>query len=592
MIRITRIDIKRFRSINNLTLSISNNNNLITICGQNNVGKTNVLRALTIFFEKAELDPKKDIPEFKQMTGGAAVYPWITLTLQDGNNKWEISKNYNPKEIDDDVPENYQVTGEKNGKSISKSESLRFLRKINLFYLLSINISFPEIINFLVDDQFLDIEFGKARMKGKKGQVKTSLETAKNTLQEILDDLTTSIDPSFKEFHNSWGIKFNVPKNINHFREIINNEIEFTITDDTQTEIHSKGAGLQRLGHILIVMRIVEKLNANEKQCIVLIDEPDIYLHYRLQRRLCDKIRSLTSTSQVLMTTHSPIFINPYKLDNLFLLELDVQEKLSKRKNKVGNILETTLIDLSKNDSVYTVKEVLGIEDNDSFIVGKDNLLVEGGEDKKYLEELIAVFDLPMPNIISANGVTNFIKLLDYYDAISESNEEKLLFKVLFDNDEAGRTEFDKIKKKVRKNVYSNISVKCEFIIDAFDSEFKKQKPNIEIEDFIYPEVILKLSNLVFKKKKCFRKILEASFFKKVENISLRYNGVLDIVDNLKNERNPDEGMIFSTKESSFKGGLANNFNLKGNKVEIQEILDLDGKYPAVKKFLTKITSD
>ena len=52
MIRIENIQIKRYRSINDLTLNIDKNYNITTICGQNNVGKTNVLRAISLFFNK------------------------------------------------------------------------------------------------------------------------------------------------------------------------------------------------------------------------------------------------------------------------------------------------------------------------------------------------------------------------------------------------------------------------------------------------------------------------------------------------------------------------------------------------------------
>jgi len=589
--RIKKVEIKRYRSINSLSLLIKDSNNLITICGQNNVGKTNILRALNLFFNKRTFVFSKDVPEFKQMTGGSAVFPMIVVSfIDDISNSWEISKNYNPKNIDDDSVFKYKLSGKKNGESITEKDCITFLEKINFFYLPSINISFPELINFLVDDQFLEIEFGKSKMQGKKAEVKKSLETAKTTLQQILDDLTTSINPSFEEFHPSWGIKFDVPKSINRFREILNNEIDFIITDDTQTVINSKGAGLQRLGHILIVIRIVEKLISNNKSCIVLVDEPDIYLHYKLQKKLYEKILSLSKTTQVFITTHSPIFINPYKLDNLFLLELKVKEKKSVRKGKIGNILETNLVDLTKHDSVYTVREILGIEDTDSFIVGSSNLLVEGSEDKKYLSELISVFDLAMPNIISANGVTNFVKLLDYYDTISELNENKIVFKVLFDNDDAGREQYKKIEKKVKKGMYKNINIECVYIIDAYNTKFQKDKPNIEIEDFIYPEIIIELANKIFKKKKGFRKILTSSFMKDVDNMSLRYHGILDIIDKLKNRRNAEIGMLFSTKDSGFKGGLANSFNLKGNSIEIEKVLKLNEKYTEVKKFLINLT--
>lgn len=58
-----------------------------------------------------------------------------------------------------------------------------------------------------------------------------------------------------------------------------------------------------------------------------------------------------------------------------------------------------------------------------------------------------------------------------------------------------------------------------------------------------------------------------------------------------KDEQNPNDGMVFSTKDSSFKGGIANIFNLKGNNIEINKIFELDNKYPDVKSFLKKLTT-
>lgn len=124
-------------------------------------------------------------------------------------------------------------------------------------------------------------------------EVKTALETARNTLQEVLDDLTASMNPVFKEFHNTWGIKFIVPK-VLIVLEILNEEIEFVLTDDTKSEIKSKGAGLQRLGHILLNLRIIEKLTTSKKNCILIIDEPDIYLHSRLQKKLNQRLKEIS----------------------------------------------------------------------------------------------------------------------------------------------------------------------------------------------------------------------------------------------------------------------------------------------------------
>jgi predicted ATP-dependent endonuclease of OLD family len=597
-INILKVNIKRFRSINDLTLNISKENNIISICGQNNVGKTNILRAINMFFDKTEFCFKEDVPEFKQKTAGASVYPIVTIDFHDSKNNLEysITKDYDIKNIEEDSITPYLIKGKKDNIEIDGKECVKLINSLNIFYLPSINLSFPEIINILIDDKFLDIEFGNTSMRGKKKQVKDSLEDANATLQAILDDLTDSINPSFKDFHESWGIKFVVPKNINRFRELITNEVEFAITDDTQCVIKSKGAGLQRLGHILITLRIIEKLSSKKKNCILLIDEPDIYLHASLQRKLKEKLVSISKNAQVFLTTHSSIFINPYNLNNLFLLKLDVEEKYSVRKKETGRILNTTLMDLHRNDAIVLIKETLGIEDKDSLLIAKRNLLVEGKEDEKYISELIKVFDLPNYNIIPAGGVTNFKPYLEYYNSMTDiDSTQKPLFKVLFDNDEAGRSQYDVIDKKIKGGSFKNIEVKIEYVKDCFNSDFSKiknPKPNIEIEDLIYPEIILELSNRIFTKKKGIKKLRESIFNKKVQNLSLRYNGVLSILDNMKNEVNIEDGLTFSTKDVSFKGGLAGQFNIVGDTNFIEKIITLDKKYPFVKEFLTKLLKE
>ena len=64
--KLKRIDIKRFRSINDLKLEIDLDNNFISICGPNNVGKTNVLRALNLFFNPDEYIFNKDMSSEKK----------------------------------------------------------------------------------------------------------------------------------------------------------------------------------------------------------------------------------------------------------------------------------------------------------------------------------------------------------------------------------------------------------------------------------------------------------------------------------------------------------------------------------------------
>ena len=86
MIKIIKINICRFRSIIDLTVDIEQEYGLISICGKNNVGKTNTLRALSLFFNENDYEPSSDMPVLKNATGGAATHPKITVDFYDDKN--------------------------------------------------------------------------------------------------------------------------------------------------------------------------------------------------------------------------------------------------------------------------------------------------------------------------------------------------------------------------------------------------------------------------------------------------------------------------------------------------------------------------
>lgn len=588
--KIEKIKIKRFRSINDLNILVDSEHNFITICGQNNVGKTNILRAVNLFFDKVNFSFQEDVPEFKQMTLGASIYPLIEITFKDKTDSYTIRKQYDIRKAKKDeviLKNTYILSGNKNNDVLPVEECLQFLNKIHFFYLPSINVSFPELINFLIDEEFLDIEFGKARMRGDKAKLKSNLESVKKGLQNILDDLSEVINPNFREFKENWGIKFNVPKDIYKFRELLTNEIEFYLSDDTHTQINSKGSGLQRLGHILITLRIIDKLTIARRNCILMIDEPDIFLHPRLQKKLKSKLNEISSKSQVFITTHSSIFIDAYNMKNIYIVDLKSTKQYSHKQKKFGNVLSTYLMNDNELDYVTLIKDTLGIEDEDNLSLAKTYLLVEGKEDEIYLSELINYFGFSMPKIIPAGGASTYLNYLNYYNSLAAKVGIKPKFKVLFDNDNAGRESYKNVTGKLKS--FGNLIVQPYIIHDAYNTTFPevKNKPNIEIEDFIYPELIIEFSNKILEKVGL-NQIDKNEFILKSKNLSHRFNGVLAIIESLKNEKNELDGLKLQI--DTLKGGISGQFKIKGNKDLISQIKSLDLNYPNVKLFLKKLT--
>lgn len=97
-IEITKFNIKRFRSINDLTIEYKEGKPII-LCGANNIGKTNVLRALNLFFslDKNKFDADTDIPyHISEGSRGRGYNSEITLhfTDKDTYEKYEITQNF------------------------------------------------------------------------------------------------------------------------------------------------------------------------------------------------------------------------------------------------------------------------------------------------------------------------------------------------------------------------------------------------------------------------------------------------------------------------------------------------------------------
>lgn len=590
--KITKIKINNFKSLSNITIPIKHQDEYVCFCGQNNVGKTNILKAINLFFENVEYEPKEDSPHHKYYgSRGGATHPKIEITFVDGVNKFSITKDYKDFVKDGAV----SLYGVKNKEKLNDLELKKFFKNTSFFFLPSINISFPDAIKYLMDNDLIDVEFGNSRMKGKKVVMKEQIETVINGLQKILDNLGADISPLLEKYKKDWGIGFSIPNEINTFRDLMIGEIDFYIKDSSNSKaIEGKGSGLQRLCHILIYFRILEKLNSKKQKVILAIDEPDVYLHTGLQKILLDDLQKISKKNQVFITTHSPVFIDTRKLHNVFLLEQKIEPKTYKRaerkhRSNEFNEISTELVKLSENTGITKLKAYLGIENQDALLFDKFNILVEGAEDKIYIEKLLSYFGFEIPNIIPCGGADNIQKYLEYYNSLAKK-EDSVSFRIILDNDQKGRD----VEKKIKPNTYGNLTICKEFVVahSGYAGDITQgSNSNVEIEDLLAPELLCFLSNKIIKK------IDLISFDKKTiseitKNISLpafRDKGMLSLLDYKKSELNPtDTALVINSV--GFKMGLANIF--ANSFTEVNEYLGEKDDIKNVKtlEWLQKIT--
>lgn len=601
MIKITDVQINSFRSILNLTLNIEGELNLISICGENNVGKTNTLRAINLFFNPDEYDLHLDRPMLKQAQGGARIDPKIVITLYDSVKEefYKITRDfkyYNTKNTKYLTGVSYSKRGKRVNNNTKKemliTDIKNKLNDIEFRYIESINIDIPDLIEKLTTNA-IDVEYEQSRMTGSKQKLKDAYIEYTNGLQEILNIFSKDISQTFNEFKNNWNVNFVVPQSADTFRDLISDDVELLIDDKGCKGIEQKGSGLQRLAVILLNFEILKRIK-HKKSFIICIDEPDIFLHDGLQKKLMNFFLDSSDKIQIFYTTHSKNFINQYSMKNVILLGADHYPQSSIRKKRDIDVVETHLIKTSTDDGYDKICEQLGIEKNNYDVLSKTNIIVEGNCDKAYIEKLCNFFNIKVCNIIPANGVNNIEKYLSFYDSCycNAHVGYKPKIKVVFDNDNEGREVFKIISRKIYNHIEIEFIIIQNFIGDA-DINIEKNNTNNEVEDFVYPEVMCYLVNKLLTSR-VFNNVDSGKITEMMKSPAFKSSGIMSLIENEKNQMNLQDGnrikFVNGGKATNqIKGALANLFKPEGDRELCDMIEFCDKKYPYVKQFLNNL---
>lgn len=581
MYSISKIIIKRFRSNFDLTLNL-HPDKCATICGANNSGKTNTLRAINVFFNPHLYERNKDVP-FHKLAGsrGASQYPEITMTIKNNDDIFEITKKFG---IEDGLcasteGKTYKQQTSKNKSKIENVKVEEILKNFEIFFIESINVNFPELINKIINEVY-EQEFSRSRINS---ELRNAFSKYIDGVLGKLNSLAKEISSDFKLFNENWGVEFDSKTDVKKFTDLINDDIEFLIKDNSNKYLDAKGSGLQKLAYILLVCRLIE--NLKHKSIILLIDEPDTFLHNKLQIGLMSKLNSLLGKAQIFITTHSKTLIDTYTLKNVFLYDVMYSEKSYTRiKEKEIFQTMTKLVDLDQDEGSLKIKQYLGIEEDNYDLLNTYSILVEGESDKKYLEEMAKYFSIKLPKIESVDGADNMEKYLNFYNSIYKiipTKKPKIL--VLLDNDLKGEEIFKKLSKKIPS--YQNLVIKIIFITGQ---ETYKEYHNYEIEDLVDSKILLHLTNEILSKAG-YKKIVEKELAKKIKNQDLCKKGILALLEILKSEANSD-GTNISIETEKFKKNIAEHFSLEGNK-KIINLMESSEKLKEMEDFIMKISN-
>ena len=265
-----------------------------------------------------------------------------------------------------------------------------------------------------------------------------------------------------------------------------------TIIDTTtgiMNDILNCGTGYQSMV-ILSILETYVQISQSNTQYILLIEEPEVYLHPKLQRRMIDTLLKISEKNQVIFTSHSPITVSKLASNNVKIVE---------KNNGEAKVLPI---------SPKRVIDELGIKPDD-ILYSKGIIFVEGKDDIDVISELIRKIDNNMVekiNIIqthSCNNLkfyanaellinTNFnVPVLILRDAdiekpdILKDNLYNEVVLTLLNEPQYTNWEKDKLecrKEKLKESIYvlNEHSIEYYFVENKFLSEFASD--NIELD--------------------------------------------------------------------------------------------------------------
>jgi predicted ATP-dependent endonuclease of OLD family len=502
--KIKEITIHNFRSIKQQTFNLNDYSLLI---GANNSGKTNIIDALRIFYEKEKFD-KEDIPKFE--TDDQEI--WIEIEFRLTNDEFVNLKDDYKREANTLKVRKYLKSSdqskiksnqsniygyEKDGlsnnlfygaKNISEAKLgdvvyIPEIAKVDEYTKLSGPSAFRSLLEFVVKKvvknspsfESLSESFVDFNKRFKEEASKDGV-----SLQNLVDDINKEI----KDWDISFGVEINQIKPEEIIKNLVSHYLEEKHLENKRLDISSFGQGLQRhLIYTLVKLSTKYKEAPTKKDkkefspdyTLILFEEPEAFLHPAQQEILNLSLKEISSAEnqQVLISSHSSHFVNKNIDDITSIIKLckdgpetrvyqinerGLQEILRENKELKDILGEQTEV---KDIDLESIRYSLYLDPDRCCSFFSDKVLIcEGMSEKALIDCLIKEKKLVLKNskvyILNASGKYDIHRYMNLFESLG------IRHSVLFDGDN-NKDRHKKINEFIEKNKNSFTSKSHQF---------------------------------------------------------------------------------------------------------------------------------
>lgn len=479
--RLERIQIQNFRSIVD-PIDIEFHSNYVAIVGPNNVGKSNIIKALELFLrdtvDNLPFDAARDLSLslYERNRGQTIITGTISIDPRRDSflagKLQQLAEDYGYEPLEDNrvrIGLNYYRTNSQKysiffrrgyvsshtyiGEGIKRpNDKLKdgdpvksFIDLIRswfgFFHLPAIRdvdkiakeLIIPEIKRTIF--QAWAVGPTRAVLVSQRRQEFENL-TAK--LQQMIDESATQITEWLKTgFPEVSRFDFQMPYDE---LEAFLGTLGINITDHVNTEISRKGSGVQNTLLMYLLYFVAKRYRSqnqfDRRYFVWAIEEPESFLHSGKQRDIVQELQRYSEVAQIVVTTHSPLMLNTTDIKSNVLLEY--------RANADGTLTTRISEDVNHRDLWKPYRDALGLSLADTLFFGDYNIVAEGPTDKYLIEEVNRIMqehgerqclDMATTKIIPAYGASEVKKFLVLFRSIADRGH----IVGLYDNDAEGR---------------------------------------------------------------------------------------------------------------------------------------------------------
>ncbi len=407
---ISHVEIANFRALEAVSVPL---NQFSVLIGENDVGKTSFLYALDKFFANKKFDEKTDwfkedvkndirfVLTFSGVPSDSQLEPFVK-----GDGSIVISKVF-PFEK---PPVVKAILDDLSAVDLPKAVLSKWFSSDSFHF---IPVRRDLAVQFSMTKTALLGKTLRAKMNQKlnEGGGAESLKSLEETLTAAIDEPKAALQKFLQEQMHNDAVKLGFDDlNIDPIEGV---SFVVRLSDDRieNVLIQNRGAGTQN-NLIIALFRLIAGMDL-AGSLIFAMEEPENSLHPKAQRQLLTVIQEMSRGTQVIVTTHSPVFIDRSKFENKIILT----------RTSKGNTIAKTF----DGNLLSEIRTDLGIRASDALLKGGGNcaLLVEGSTEEDgfpiFMEMLgLSEFKLGIA-IINMHGsdfqkAFNTAKLLHAYD--------------------------------------------------------------------------------------------------------------------------------------------------------------------------------